>query len=88
MKDCTSGSVCLSDPKSCSGVDGVKGFSKAIAVSFSDMDVQLCIVQQIRNSLRPVASKHQKEFMADLKLVYNAQSLDLAEYNFMQLEEK
>ena len=69
-------------------VDGLKGFPEAIAASFPYTEVQLCIVHQIRNSLRLLASRHQKEFMADLKLVYKAQILYSAEYNLIQLEEK
>jgi len=37
--------------------------------------VQLCIVHQIRNSIKYVSSKDQKEFMKDLKLVYQVRNL-------------
>ena len=50
--------------------------------------MQLCVVHQIRNSLKNVASKNQKEFMVDLKTVYQAASKDSAEYNLLQLDEK
>ena len=40
------------------------------------------------NSLKNVASKNQKEFMVDLKTVYQAASKDSAEYNLLQLDEK
>lgn len=46
-------------------VDGLKGFPDAINAMFPQTDVQLCIVHQIRNSLKYVASKNQKEFLAD-----------------------
>jgi putative transposase len=45
-------------------------------------------VHQIRNSLKHIASKNQKEFMADPKKVYQATNLEQAEYNFLLLEEK
>jgi transposase-like protein len=53
-------------------VDGLKGFPEAINAIFPKTEVQLCIVHQIRNSIRYVVSKNQKEFMKDLKLVYQA----------------
>ena len=64
-------------------IDGLKGFPDAINAVFPETDVQLCIVHQIRNSLKYVASKNQKEFLADLKLVYQAKTLEKA---VMELE--
>jgi putative transposase len=69
-------------------VDGLKGFPQAIASIFPNTEVQLCVVHQIRNSLRFVASKHQKEFMTDLKEVYRASSKEIAEKNLNKLDEK
>ena len=69
-------------------IDGLKGFPEAIGTAFPKTEVQLCIVHQIRNSLKNVASKNQKEFMVDLKTVYQAASKDSAEYNLLQLDEK
>jgi transposase-like protein len=60
-------------------VDGLKGFPEAIEAIFPNTEVQLCVVHQIRNSLKYVGSKNQKEFMADLKRVYKAGTKDLAE---------
>jgi len=50
-------------------VDGLKGFPEAIATIYPDAEVQECVIHQIRNSMKYVASKHQKEFMTDLKPV-------------------
>ncbi len=47
-------------------VDGLKGFPEAIKTIFPKTEVQLCIIHQIRNSIRYVASKNHKEFMKDL----------------------
>ena len=69
-------------------VDGLKGFPKAIEAIFPDTEVQLCVVHQIRNSLRYIGSKNQKEFMADLKRVYKASNKDLAEVELDTLENK
>lgn len=48
-------------------VDGLKGFPDAIKSVFPHTAVQLCIVHQIRNSIKYVGSKHQREFMKDQK---------------------
>jgi len=69
-------------------IDGLKGFPEAISTLFPETEIQLCIVHQIRNSLKYVASRDQKEFMRDLKEVYRASSKDLAEENLLSLDEK
>lgn len=69
-------------------VDGLKGFPEAIKTIFPKTEVQSCIVHQIRNSLRYVGSKYQKEFLSDLKVIYQAASLELAEIGLKKLESK
>jgi putative transposase len=69
-------------------IDNLNGFSQAIQSIYPKTEVQSCIVHQIRNSLKYVASKNQKEFMKDLKKVYRAISKDLAETELLNLEEK
>lgn len=69
-------------------IDGLKGFPEAIAEVFPKAEIQLCVVHQIRNSLKYVVSKDQKAFMLDLKLVYKATSKDLAEHHLLELGEK
>jgi len=69
-------------------IDNLSGFSEAIASIFPKTEVQSCIVHQIRNSLKYVASKDQKEFMADLKPVYRAVNKALAEDHLEALEQK
>ncbi len=69
-------------------VDGLKGFPEAIGAIFPKTEVQLCVVHQIRNSLRYVASKHKKEFAKDLKPVYQAVSKEAAQAQLDRLEEK
>lgn len=68
--------------------DNLKGFTNAILSVFPKTQVQLCIVHQIRNSLKYVASKDQKEFMKDLKKVYRATNKGVAEDELLNLEEK
>ncbi len=69
-------------------VDGLTGFPDAIHSVFPKTDVQLCIVHQIRNSVKYVGSKHQKDFLKDLKLVYAATTKEKAELELDNLEEK
>ncbi len=69
-------------------VDGLKGFIEAIKTIFPKTEVQLCIIHQIRNSIRYVASKNHKEFMKDLRPVYQAVSKDVAEDALLALDEK
>ena len=69
-------------------VDGLKGFPEAIESIYPKTEVQHCIIHQIRNSLKYVASKNQKAFMADLKCVYKAVTLSAAESALDDLEAK
>jgi len=68
--------------------DNLKGFTNAIVSVFPKAITQLCIVHQIRNSLKYIASKDQKEFLKDLKKVYRAVNKEIAEDELLSLEEK
>lgn len=69
-------------------IDNLKGFSEAIGSIYPKAQVQSCVVHQIRNSLKYVASKDQKEFMRDLKQVYRADTKDIAELELIALADK
>ena len=69
-------------------VDGLKGFPEAINSIFPDTEVQLCVVHQIRNTLKFVSYKDSKVLMRDLKEVYKASTKDIAEENLDIFEEK
>lgn len=69
-------------------MDGLKGLPEAIKTVFSDVNIQTCIVHQIRNSLKYIASKDQKEFMKDLKNVYRAFTEESAVENLEILRER
>lgn len=69
-------------------VDGLKGFPEAIEAVFPKAQVQLCIVHMVRNSLRFVSWKQRKEVAADLKLIYQAPTLDQAETNLTAFAKK
>ena len=66
-------------------INNLKGFAEAISSVFPQAEVQ---VHHIRNSIKYVGSKDQKEFMRDLKPVYRAESLELGELRLLELEEK
>ena len=69
-------------------VDGLKGFPEAIETIYPDTEIQHCAIHQIRNSIKYVASKNQKAFMADLKCVYKAATVNAAELALDDLEAK
>jgi transposase-like protein len=69
-------------------VDGLKGFPDAIATVFPRAQVQLCVVHQIRTSLRYLNWKHQRAFIADLKRVYRAPNREVAEEELQALDVK
>jgi putative transposase len=64
-------------------VDGLTGFPDAIETAFPKTEVQLCIVHQVRNSLKYVSWKWRKEVAEDLKLIYTSATVEEAE---LQLE--
>ena len=69
-------------------IDNLSGFVEAIQSTFPKTEVQLCIVHQIRNSIKYVASKDQKPFLKDLKKVYRASTKDAAAGMLDELEKK
>lgn len=69
-------------------IDNLQGFAEAIATIFPKADVQSCVVHQIRNSLKYLASKDVKVFLKDLKQVYQAPNKQAAEQQLAELEKK
>jgi len=68
--------------------DNLAGFSEAVESIFPKTRVQLCIVHQIRNSLRYVTHADSKQMLKDLKAIYQASSLEEAEVQLLKLEEQ
>jgi putative transposase len=60
-------------------IDNLTGFAQAIESVFPRTQVQLCLVHQVRNSLRYVPEKDRKDVVQGLKAIYQAPSLDAAE---------
>jgi transposase-like protein len=69
-------------------VDGLTGFTDAIQAVFPETKVQKCVIHQIRNSLKYIGSKDQKQFMIDLKAVYRSPTEDGALFELDRLDEK
>jgi putative transposase len=68
--------------------DNLKGLTQAIKAVFPETVTQLCIVHQIRNTMRYIAVKDKRPFMKDLRLVYDAVDLNQAQEAFYSLEKK
>jgi len=68
--------------------DGLSGFSEAISAVFPKSNIQLCVIHQIRNSLKYVSYKDERELMKDLKKVYQALTLQEAGLAFEEFRQK
>lgn len=69
-------------------VDGLKGFPEAIEAIFPKTQVQVCIVHLIRQSMFYVSHRDRKDIASDLKLIYNAVSLEQAEIELSEFADK
>ena len=62
--------------------DGLKGLPDAARSAWPLVDVQLCVVHLVRNSLRFASKKHWGQITKQLKAIYTAPGLDAAEIEF------
>lgn len=69
-------------------IDNLKGFKEAIEALYPKTDVQLCIVHQIRNSIKYVPWTDEKEVIRDMKTIYKANNIDRAEEALVAFESK
>ena len=69
-------------------VDGLSGLEKAIEAAFPKADVQRCVVHQIRNSLRYAAWRDRREMARELKRIYGASTIEVAESELEAFSEK
>lgn len=69
-------------------VDGLTGFPDAIQATFPKSKIQLCIVHMVRNALRYVPAKDMKAVAQDLKAIYNAPTVKIAEQALDEFTEK
>jgi transposase-like protein len=68
--------------------DNLTGFAEAIAAAYPQTDLQHCIIHQIRNSTKYVSWKDLKAVIADLKLIYRADTEKQAYENLESFREK
>lgn len=69
-------------------VDGLKGMVDAINAVYPNCRVQRCIIHQIRNSMKFIPEKFRKEFIKDLKKIYQAINEQTALAALDELDEK
>ena len=67
-------------------MDGLKGLEEGAKSVFPKATIQRCIVHLIRNSLKYVPSKDFKAFVGDLKKMYTAPSLKVAQSSFEKIK--
>ena len=63
-------------------MDGVSGLEEGAKSIFKNVVVQRCIVHLIRNSIKYVPTKDYKAFTSNLKQIYGAASLKIAQSEF------
>lgn len=69
-------------------IDNLTGFKEAISSAFPRTEIQQCVIHQLRNSLKYISYKDKKEFLADLKLIYQSDTKDMAESGLLNLADK
>lgn len=69
-------------------VDGLTGFPEAIAAVYPQARVQLCLVHLVRAALKYVSTADSREVLADLKRIYQADSLLEAEQELESFAQK
>jgi len=69
-------------------VDGLKGFPEAIEAIYPETQVQLCLVHLVRHSLFYVSHRDRKDVANDLKLIYQASTLEEANQQLDEFADK
>lgn len=69
-------------------MDGLTGFSQTMEAVFPELEIQQCIIHQIRNTTKFVSCKEIKALMADLKQVYVAPTEEIARTELNSFDEK
>ncbi len=64
--------------------DGLKGLPDSARAVWPLVDVQLCVVHLVRNSLRFASKKHWGAITSQLKAIYTAPGIDAAEVAFTE----
>lgn len=69
-------------------IDGLKGFPEAVEAVFPKTRVQLCVVHQIRSSMRYVPDRDKKAVMEDMKPIYKSNNEEQGYEKLLAFEEK
>jgi len=67
-------------------IDNLRGFADAIEDIYPNTDVQLCLVHQMRNSMKYIPDKDLKPMVKDLKKIYQASNADMAQHYLEEAE--
>jgi transposase-like protein len=67
-------------------IDNLKGFAEAIEDIYPAADVQLCLVHQMRNSMKYISDKDTKPMVRDLKKIYKAINAEMALHYLQEAE--
>ena len=68
--------------------DNLNGFTDTIKTVFPNSDTQICVIHQIRNSTKYVVWKDKKEFSKDLRHIYTAPNIEMAQAALEDFEVK
>ena len=67
--------------------DGLTGLPEAVRTIYTQTDVQLCVVHQVRNATKFVAWKDRKPFCAAMREIYTAPTIEAAEVALNRLDQ-
>lgn len=68
-------------------IDNLKGFAQAIEDEYPATEVQLCVVHQMRNSMKYLTWKDQRACVKELKKVYQANNAEMGLIYLQQAED-
>ena len=68
--------------------DNLNGFTDTIKTMFPNSVTQICVVHQIRNTMRYVVWKDKKEFVNDMKQIYTAPTKEAAKAALNDFKQK
>lgn len=69
-------------------IDNLKGLADAIEDLYPQTEVQLCLVHQMRNSMKYINWKDLKPMTSDLKKIYNANNEEMGLHELQKAENK
>jgi transposase-like protein len=68
--------------------DGLKGLPESIRATWPDATVQTCVVHLVRNTLRYVSKKYWAQITREMREIYTAPSLEVAEVLFADFADR